>query len=278
MATYLFTWNPDKWYWENLGEEARRTAHGQLVTGGGWSCGNTKRIRVGDRAFLIKLGPREPRGIFASGWVSGAPHQDSHWDADRAEGGELALYVDIDFDRIVDPQEHSRSLVPFSLLKKGKLKSVHWSTQRSGILIQTDPALELERVWGRRLDHLDSLQHSGELDEDIVALEGKTRIALILHKSRERRLRIAKIIEGLRSGNGRLKCEVPGCGFDFLEPYGELGREYAQVHHLKALGDRTAPSKTKLSDRRRLRKLPRDDSSRRKVSSSQSLDQAIGET
>jgi predicted HNH restriction endonuclease len=41
---------------------------------------------------------------------------------------------------------------------------------------------------------------------------------------------------------------VPGCGFDFEAVYGELGRNYAQVHHLKPLGDRTTPSETKLSD------------------------------
>jgi predicted HNH restriction endonuclease len=49
-------------------------------------------------------------------------------------------------------------------------------------------------------------------------------------------------------GNSSLKCEVPGCGFDFEAVYGELGRDYAQVHHLKPLGDRTTPSETKLND------------------------------
>jgi len=32
-----------------------------------------------------------------------------------------------------------------------------------------------------------------------------------------------------------LSCEVRGCGFDYLATYGELGRDYAQVHHLKGL-------------------------------------------
>ena len=43
---------------------------------------------------------------------------------------------------------------------------------------------------------------------------------------------------------------LPGqvCGFDFHEMYGEIGRDYAQVHHLKPLSDRTKPSLTMLSD------------------------------
>ena len=39
----------------------------------------------------------------------------------------------------------------------------------------------------------------------------------------------------MRSGAGRLICEVPGCGFDFFERYGQLGHGYAEVHHIRAL-------------------------------------------
>ncbi|MGY4467320.1 putative HNH restriction endonuclease [Bradyrhizobium sp. LB9.1b] len=33
---------------------------------------------------------------------------------------------------------------------------------------------------------------------------------------------------------------MPRCGFDFKEKYGELGKEFAHVHHLKPLSE--APS------------------------------------
>ena len=85
-------------------------------------------------------------------------------------------------------------------------------------------------------------------DPELAAMEGAERIALVRHRKREQSLREAKIGEARKFGNGRLKCEVPGCGFDFEAVYGELGRDYAQVHHRKPLGDRTTPSQTKLND------------------------------
>ncbi len=91
-----------------------------------------------------------------------------------------------------------------------------------------------------------------DLDEvaygELVALEGKPTLAMRLHRSREERLRKAKIREAMETGNGRLCCEVPGCAFDFLEVYGEVGHGFAHVHHLKGLADGTHPVRTKLSD------------------------------
>lgn len=80
-------------------------------------------------------------------------------------------------------------------------------------------------------------------------LEGQTRAAMIKHRKRERAARTAKIEQALAHGNGRLLCEVPGCGFDFLAVYGEAGRGYAHVHHKVPLA--TLPldgGKVRLSD------------------------------
>ena len=86
------------------------------------------------------------------------------------------------------------------------------------------------------------------IDTELTALEGEERMALVRHRKREQSLRDAKVLEARKSGSGKLKCEVPKCGFDFEVVYGELGRDYAQVHHLKPLADRTNPSQTKLDD------------------------------
>jgi HNH endonuclease len=81
------------------------------------------------------------------------------------------------------------------------------------------------------------------------AREGKQKEMLRMHRSREVRLRKAKIRQVLESHDGRLACEVPGCGFDFLEQYGDLGYGYAHVHHLKPLGIRSRKgSRTTLDD------------------------------
>ena len=52
-TTYLLTWNPNSWHWDNLEDEVRVTASGRAANDR-WSCGNTKRIRVDDRLFLLR--------------------------------------------------------------------------------------------------------------------------------------------------------------------------------------------------------------------------------
>jgi len=77
MATYLLTWNPKRWQWENL-EECVRAIEKRGYYKDSWSCGVTKKIRPGDRVFLIKLGA-EPRGIVASGRAVSKVYKDKHW-------------------------------------------------------------------------------------------------------------------------------------------------------------------------------------------------------
>jgi len=81
------------------------------------------------------------------------------------------------------------------------------------------------------------------------AEEGRIRQRLSIHRSRERSLRAAKIEAAIaHSADGRLHCEVPGCGFDFETVYGKLGAGFAEVHHLRALADMDGPVETTLAD------------------------------
>ena len=76
--------------------------------------------------------------------------------------------------------------------------------------------------------------HSGaddDLDEEASAFEGKDRWRFIRHRKRERKFRELKIKAALLENDGRLRCEVPQCDFDFEKTYGKLGLHYAQVHH-----------------------------------------------
>jgi hypothetical protein len=68
-------------------------------------------------------------------------------------------------------------------------------------------------------------------DLELSGFEGKGRPRFVLHRRREGAMRRAKIKEAL-SKSGRLVCEVSNCDFDFERRYGELGKGYAQVHHL----------------------------------------------
>lgn len=61
-----------------------------------WSCGNTKKISIGDIFFLIKLGI-EPKGIIGCGYVSSSPYPLPHWDDEKAMEGLTALRTDLLF-------------------------------------------------------------------------------------------------------------------------------------------------------------------------------------
>lgn len=111
-------------------------------------------------------------------------------------------------------------------------------------------ASRLEKAW---VSHLKNLrkpdQRKAFVDHESAAFkEGKSRKAFIRHRHREQKLRKAKIAQFRRCNKGRLFCEVKGCGFDFESVYGKLGRDYAQVHHLKPLANRSKPCWTKLDE------------------------------
>lgn len=242
MKTYLLTWNPLRWDWDDLAETSAKTLAGKSVFAS-WSCGVTKSISPGDRIFLVRVA-KEPKGIIASGWVTNAPHLRLHWDTARAANGEECLGVDGEWERIINPGVDA----PLGLqeLQLGMLAEFNWTPQSSGTRIPDDIAVELEDAWAAHVGKMSLAIVT--TDTELAAMEGAERMALVRHRKREQSLRDAKVAEARKLGNGRLNCEVPRCGFDFEAVYGELGRDYAQVHHLKPLGDRTTPSQTKLSD------------------------------
>ncbi|SIO25790.1 HNH endonuclease [Singulisphaera sp. GP187] len=238
FATYLLTWNPNTWSWASLENEVGTTAEGRPVDHR-WSCGSTKRIRVGDRLFLLRQGV-EPKGIVAAGWATSTSYEGPHWDQGRKSQGATALLVDVRFERILNPE--SDEILPLVKLQVGALASVNWMTPASGIQIKRG-CEELERLWA---DHMRFYQSDlSDVGQD-GAIEGELRVAMSRHRARERWLRDSKIAEVKQANDGRLPCHV--CTFDFFKVYGDIGRAYAQVHHLKPLGDRTRPSLTKLSD------------------------------
>lgn len=146
MTTYLLTWNPARWQWEDL-EECIREIEERGYHKGSWSCGVTKKIRPGDRVFLIKLGA-EPRGIVASGWAISEVYEDQHWDRRTRAKGKTALYIDVRFDTILDP---NKKIFPRSWLDNGIYIKMHWEPQASGTTIPNDVAEQLERDWANFL-------------------------------------------------------------------------------------------------------------------------------
>jgi 5-methylcytosine-specific restriction enzyme A len=235
--TYLLTWNPARFAWHDLNREAAAVARGTKLKSR-WSCGNTTSIEKGSRIFMLRQGV-PPRGIVASGWVTGRSYRDLHWDEERSRRGEEANYVDIRLDSLLDS---SSEPFPVEDMPHAELRAVNWHTPASGIRLRPEAAARLELLWEQfRGGNADE-----DSDSDLTGVEGILRVSLIHHRSRERMLRAAKIRQALREG--KLLCEVPGCGFDFEARYGSLGTGFAHVHHILPVAAMDGPTPVQLED------------------------------
>ncbi len=224
MQTYLLTWNPKKWPWKRLDADyACASTQGFLDER--WSCGRSKRIRAGDRVFLLRQG-QEPRGIVASGFVtSDTPFESDHF----SDPGRSALYVDTRFDVLLHPDREP--ILPRTSLDSVALATVHWDTQLSGIIIAPDAAAELEERWRAFL-----LQRGYApivLADEIPASE----------RFWEGALRRITVNAYEHDATARRKCithfgaACRVCRFDFGSTYGELGTGFIHVHHIQPLSE-----------------------------------------
>lgn len=84
-----------------------------------------------------------------------------------------------------------------------------------------------------------------DIDAEASAAEGNQR--LVAHLKRERKPSLVKQKkEEVLSVAGKLCCEV--CEFDFEKTYGEDGRGFCEVHHLKPISKMNPGDKTTLAD------------------------------
>lgn len=82
-------------------------------------------------------------------------------------------------------------------------------------------------------------------DLDFEAPEGRIMTRIHLYRERNRTLVKKKKAVALRM-HGCLACEV--CGFDFLQTYGERGREFIECHHTLPISLLGEHGKTSMSD------------------------------
>lgn len=219
MKTYLLTWNPKKWAWANLEdniEQIKQFGSSEFS----WTTGVTKKIKKGDRVFVIALGKAVRKGIIASGWAT------SNVKVGKKDG-KKNVYIDGYFDTI----RKANKVFPIeNLLKNEKYKSVHWMPQASGINIPDEVAEELEKDWAKFLNQpvlLHEIKYADDIDTSKKYYEGV--------------LKQVKVNKFERSLEGRAICiKKHGaicvvCSFDFAKQYGKVGEGYIHVHHLKPL-------------------------------------------
>lgn len=221
MTAYLLTWNPENWRWDNIQNDIASIAENGFFDRR-WSSGVTKKIQPNDRVFLMKLGSKKPRGIMASGWATSEVFQNTHW-GDEAK---LAFYVQVHFDTIIDPEQEA--IFPIDLLQDGIYASVNWTPQASGMSIPDDVAEQLEKDWAEFLHREVPIYQSvypDEIDSSVTFQEGTPKQVIVNVYERNPEARAICI-----QRYGAI-CSV--CNLDFGKKYGEIGKGFIHVHHLK---------------------------------------------
>ena len=221
MATYLLTWNPQRWVWADLPGIAHKTATGDTVTVR-WSTGNTRRVNPGDRLFLLRQG-EEPRGIVAAGVAVSGVIKNPHWDEERQRRGDLVNCVEARFERVLDP-----AVDPLlSLRDHDELRSVPAMPAASGFQIHEPAAGALEKAWAGHLELLDSRARMPEEVGSVGYREGAVRTIMVNAYERNpaaRRVCIA---------HWGLRCSA--CSLLMSEKYGPRASDLIHVHHLDPL-------------------------------------------
>ena len=139
---YLLTWNPSAWNWRDYNQAVSQTHSGQPYNCR-WSCTNT-HVRYGDRVYLSIAGAKGQNGIIASGMAVSDSFVDSHWDPEKAQAGNRARFVRVDFDWINDFRQGN---VLSQTVLKTKFPEQQWSPMASGIAISGEYIDALEDEW-----------------------------------------------------------------------------------------------------------------------------------
>lgn len=221
MKTILFTWNPEKWQWDDL-PQAVQEANVDGRHTDTWSCGVTRNISPGDRAFLMRLG-LPPKGIIGSGIVVSSPKEGPHWDSDRATRGDKGYYVEIIFDVLSDIP-----VIGEDTLSSPPLQNHDWYPMASGTSIPENMAEKLESLWS---DATRTIFFPASTEEELqtIYLEGTRRTRLIKACERNPEAR-SKCVEHYGA-----RCQV--CRLAFEDLYGEIGKGFIHVHHLVQMAE-----------------------------------------
>ncbi len=142
--TYLLTWNPNKWDFEGGYKTFLKSVNSGENPIIEWRATN-ESIEKGDALFLMRLG-EEPRGIILKGIAMSSGHPSKHYEAERAEAGEMINCVDVKF---ISAGDYSKGeYIDWKVLKE-RFPEQNWIPQASGIKIKNEYCDELNELWNQ---------------------------------------------------------------------------------------------------------------------------------
>jgi 5-methylcytosine-specific restriction protein A len=217
MTIYILTWNPDLFDYNDIDNEIKMIKETGSCKSN-WSCGRTKKIKIGDKFIFLRQG-RNPKGIFGSGKIISEPWNDKHWENES----KIRCYIDIEFDLLVNPDKNQ--ILETKILKE-HFHKYHWRPFSSGTKLPDNIAQEVLKKWVE-------FNSNPKLDENINdifderIIEGEMKQITLTKYERDpvaRKLCLEKY---------GYTCKV--CGFNFEKFYGNIGKKFIHVHHLKPL-------------------------------------------
>jgi 5-methylcytosine-specific restriction protein A len=229
LRTFILTWNPDKWPtnpkerldWEARWDSAVNDTSAGIPFYEPWSTGvRNSGIRPGDRAFLLRQ--HRDRGIVASGTFTSDAYIKQHWD----DSGSLANYADIEWDTVL-PIPERLSIEEL----QAAIPSVSWDRmQASGVRVraENDQAI-LSDLWEAHFHRLglSALSMPEEVAFSDTFVEGAVSRVVVNRFERDPKARQACL------DHWGYDCAV--CASNLADFYGELGRDFIHVHHLREL-------------------------------------------
>jgi hypothetical protein len=160
-TNYLFTWKPAHWPYSELKRLVATFKAGRNAVEP-WRCQAHRKIRIGDKAYLMKLG-ETPRGIFGIGTISGAPYKNP-----EASQGENPWLVPIAFDLLVDPTKSL--LMPESNLMALDAPRHRWHPQGAGVTLDENAARAIDRFVNRKNGSRKQVHQIPQMEQDVRAV------------------------------------------------------------------------------------------------------------
>lgn len=143
--SFLLTWNPNKYIWHDFQQQWEAVQVGHRVEER-WSCGNSKKLQIGDRVFLMVLGQQKFHGIIASGVVTQGSFEDVTWNPESSR--HTSRYVMFEYDALLHPEY-------YDLFNPHIINDTYnWTPQTSGLIITDNVAEQLNQHWREYLDAL----------------------------------------------------------------------------------------------------------------------------